>query len=219
MTEHENREKSIITVDLGKVASEIDPFYDNIKGLDRTGKAFGIFKKSYFAYKDKLELSSRLLETLSKGLIEQRQEPPNILNITFMHPFYYLGYVESVGHTMTNMIVMILVLCGKEFHVVERKWKVKHVTSIKELERRSISLTPKLDFLKENNIKEFSAAVDSELRNNIAHMDFQLEGKEIYIRGKPASSEIVKASANLFWALIGMADIIEKLAKDTGLSE
>jgi hypothetical protein len=220
MAEHKNRGlKSIITVQLDKLASEFDPFYDNIKGLDRTGKAFGIFKKSYLAYREKLKLSNRLLEICSKGLIERSQEPPNISRITFLHPFYYLGFVESVGNTVTNMIVMILVSSGIDFHVVEGKWKVEHVTSIKELEKRNLSLTAKLNFLKENKIREFSSAVDSDLRNKIAHMNFQFEREEIYVRGKPVSSEVGKAWANLFWALIAMIDIIEKLAKDTGLSE
>lgn len=131
-------DKSIITVELDKLCSEFDPFYDKIKSLDRTEKAFKIFKKSYFAYKNKLELSNRVFGTVSEGLIKLRKEPPNISRITFLHPFYYLGYVESMGNTMTNMIVMILISCGKDFHVVEGKWKVKHVTSIKELEKKNI---------------------------------------------------------------------------------
>jgi hypothetical protein len=220
MAEHKNRSpKSIITVQLAKLASEFDPFYEKIKGLDRKGKAFRIFKESYLAYRDKMKVSNRLLGIYSKGLIERLQEPPNISRITFMHPFYYLGFVESVGSTMTNMIVMILVSSGIDFHVVEGKWKVKHVTSIKELEkRRNLSLTTKLNFLKENKIKEFASAVDSDLRNKIAHMNFQLEGEEICVRRKPVFSEIGKAWANLSWALIAMVNIIEKLAKDTGLS-
>jgi len=210
--------KSIITVQTRKLASEFESFYNKIKALEQTKDNFKIFKKSYLSYQDRLDLSSKLFEMTSKGLIESRQEVPNVTRITFLHPFYYLGYVESIGNALTNMVVMILVACGIDFHVVKGKWRVKHITSIKELEKERVSLTRKLDFLKENGIKEFSNAIDSRLRNSIAHMDFQIRDVEIYVRGKPIASEVAKAYANLSWALSGMMLFIEQLAKETGLA-
>lgn len=211
--------KSIITVRLKKIGSEFEPFYEKIRTLEQTKNGFKIFKKSYLLYQDRLDLSSKLFEMTSKRLIESRQEPPNITRITFLHPFYYLGYVESLGNTLTNMVVMILVACGIDFHIIKGKWKVEHITSIKQLERERVSLTRKLDFLKENGIKEFSNAVDSDLRNKIAHMNLQIRDDEIYVRGKPIASEVSKASANMSWALGGMMSFIQKLAQEVGLTD
>jgi hypothetical protein len=216
--DEKQRSKSIITVQGKKIASEFEPFYDKIKALKPTEKNFKIFRKSYFAFVDRWELSHRLLEIGTKGLIEYREEAPDT-TVIYMHPFYYLGFVESEGNTITNMIVMILVASGIDFHLIKGKWRVKHIISFKELEKERIPLNTKLNFLREHGMKEFSNAVDNELRNLIAHMNFQVEGNEIYVRGKPIDTVVAKGYGNLLWALLCMEKFIYQLAEETGLAK
>jgi len=91
----------------------------------------------------------------------------------------YLGLVESLGVTLLDMVLLLLIGYGHE--VYTRGRHAKHVTSFKEL--TEIDLAFKLDFLKDNRINIAQKIVNRRLRNNIAHLKFRiLENGDIRAR-------------------------------------
>jgi hypothetical protein len=117
--------------------------------------------------------------------------------------------VESIGNTVTDIIVMILVANGIDFHVesVHSTPRIRHVNSIEDLDKNRVPLTAKLNFLRDNQISVFPSVVDSELRNKIAHMDFEIRRNQIWIKGKPGSEVVTLAWCRLITAI----ETVEKL--------
>lgn len=96
---------------------------------------------------------------------------------SFMKMFQYLGYVESLGVTLIDVLVFLLIAKGHQLHV-ERfhdRPRISHVSSFKEL--RYAKLASKLGFLESNELENVAKLVNRELRNDIAHLNFSIDGK------------------------------------------
>ena len=134
-----------------------------------------------------------------------------------MELFTYMGLVESIGNTLVNIVVMVLVANGRDFHIECRYAtpRIKHAISIKELEDERVPLTTKLNFLRDNGIKKLTAIIDSELRNEIAHLRFDFRKNRVVIKGKPAS-EI--ASAGTVRLIYGCMITLISIAEAVGIT-
>jgi len=84
--------------------------------------------------------------------------------------FAYLGLVESLGVTLVDMALILLIASGK--HVHTRGPFTKHVTSLNELEK--ISLSEKLELLKDEGLDIFEF-IDETRRNQIAHLKLTIQ--------------------------------------------
>jgi len=102
--------------------------------------------------------------------------------------FAYLGTAETLGNTIVDIVVMLVIANGRDFHIdcEYRTPRVRHVEKISDLYK--VSLATKLNFLRDNGIKILPSMVDSKLRNDIAHLNFKFDPdtEEIFIRNKPA---------------------------------
>ena len=90
--------------------------------------------------------------------------------------FHYLGFVESVASTFIDLLVLLVIFSGKDFHV-ERHRKIPriiHAETLSDLRGSEVSLSSKLSFLKRYGIKHSLKMIDRNLRNNIAHLDFEI---------------------------------------------
>jgi len=96
--------------------------------------------------------------------------------------YTYLGIVESVENWTTNILIMLLIASGKDFHI--KTPILRHVPSLKDLEKTYVPLKMKLDFLREYGIKTYPSVIDNKLRNDIAHFNFKIENNVVTIRGK-----------------------------------
>jgi len=85
----------------------------------------------------------------------------------------YLGLVESVGVTLMDIILLMLVANGKEIHT--RGAHAKHVETFEDLE--SIwDLDYKLSFLDSVEISIFrEKIINKDLRDKIAHLRFKIQ--------------------------------------------
>jgi len=169
--------------------------------LDVKSKELQLFKENYnyFVHKfaEKLEVFSNLLIFKDVPISDIRGQ------LTLL--FGYLGTVESIGNAIVDFLVILLVANGIDFHI-ERKYRtptIKHATLIRELEKDRVSLGTKLNFLRDNNIKTVPLIIDNELRNSIAHLNFTLKEKRIYIKGQDAILLVGNASRKLSF-LIGL---------------
>jgi hypothetical protein len=81
------------------------------------------------------------------------------------------------------------------------------------LEER-VPLATKLNFIEDCGITIFKSIIDTRLRNDIAHMNFDIDGDMVYIRGKPAIDMIVN-SVNKMWTAFDVQTSLMKEAKSS----
>jgi hypothetical protein len=83
----------------------------------------------------------------------------------------YLGLVESLGTTLTDMVLVMFIANGKEIHT--HGPFAKHVRTLEEL--RNIDLSHKLDLLREEKLHLFGSFLNRGDRNLIAHLKFKIQ--------------------------------------------
>lgn len=127
--------------------------------------------------------------------------------------------VESLGNTIVNLVVMLLVADGRDFHIECQHTtpRIKHAMTIKDLEIERVSLTTKLNFLRENGLKKFSSLVDTRLRNIIAHLKFDIKDGRVFIKGKHAPKLLIDSALKTFEALMTAEGSIRELARVKGI--
>lgn len=205
-----------------KVASELKPFLDFVRNMDKESREFKSFMQVQrdFVYSMKnvmavFEYLVKDLLNLSEGIKRGEISKLKARDIIYLL-FLYFGITESIGNRITDYLVMLLVANGRHFHI-ERIYgtpKIKHAESLDELEKERVSLTTKLNFLKEGGISESVSAIDSELRNAIAHLKISVKEDMIYIKGKPAVKVSIFGSVNLLWAVSAINKEVIQLTED-----
>ena len=83
----------------------------------------------------------------------------------------YLGLVESLGTTLTDMALVMFIANGTEIHT--RGAFTKHVRTLEEL--RDVDLNFKLDFLRNEKLNLFRTFLNRDDRNLIAHLKFKIQ--------------------------------------------
>lgn len=124
----------------------------------------------------------------------------------------YLGLVESLGVTLLDMVLLLLIGYGHEVHTRGRH--TKHVTSFEEL--ADVDLKFKLKFLKDNDINITQKIVNPDLRNIIAHLKFRVSENACMhdIRGPGNNRILIDDEISRFWSA---ADTLKLVFEDCGL--
>lgn len=120
----------------------------------------------------------------------------------------YLGLVESLGTTLTDMVLMMFIANGTEIHT--RGPFTKHVKTLEEL--RDIDLTCKLELLSEEGLKLFGSFLNREDRNLIAHLKFKIQDNG-EIRKHDNSPIHIDEDITRFW---DGADTLKLVFEDIG---
>jgi hypothetical protein len=194
---------------------ELRPYLD---GIRRTAKKnLANFKKSYVKFKERWDHSWDKLEFLIMGEMRDVTGDTKVSEQVF-DLFVYLGLVESLGNCIVDILVMLLVANGIDFHIESRHStpRIKHLSLMDELEKEKIPLSMKLNFLKDNKVVHFASIVDNKLRNDIAHLNFEIKENGIILRGKPATDAIEPCFRNLFESIAIVTDLLFDLAVDLG---
>jgi hypothetical protein len=108
--------------------------------------------------------------------------------------FAYLGLVESLGVTLMDMALILLIANGKEMHI--RGKGIRHVSTLKELRR--LDLVYKPEFLGANKLGFVGDVVDRHLRNDIAHLKFTIDEKG-EVKGSGCNIVNIDAVLTTFW--------------------
>lgn len=184
-----------------EITSELEPFLNGIKQLQKTSIEYTIFKETYAHFN--AELGDK--KTLFASMLPEEFDS-SCLKDNFYILFLCLGMVESVGNIMTDMLVMLIVANGKKF-----EHRRKNIVSINDLEDENnyISLGRKLKFLEENGLRNFVSILDSDFRNAIAHLNFEVKSNAVYIAGEDAYT---RAFTNLEKMTLAI-DIMSRLLK------
>lgn len=150
--------------------------------------------------RDKLNKSSDMMKSLSELLNlfgvkgKQKSQSQKIKQeleaaYSWLVAIVYLTDVEVIGDFFVNLTILLLTAKGIDFHLepdYEHRY-TRHAHLLEEIESPSIPLSTKLDFLTLNGLPFFSEWIDRTLRNDIAHMSFEISDKGDFIalrRGK-----------------------------------
>jgi hypothetical protein len=122
-------------------------------------------KEFYERWQDAEEIST-ILRGLKSQIAYQSEKVKSMSKL-----MAYLGLVESLGVTLTDIVLVMFIANGTEIHT--RGPFTKHVRTFEEL--RDVDLSYKLDFLKEEGLNLFKSFLNREDRNLIAHLKFKIE--------------------------------------------
>lgn len=193
-----------------KIKSELEPFLNGI----RTERAdFELFRRAYLGFMTRYARGWRVYNYIMQDIDESSK-----FGVTeeIRWLFVYLGIIESLGNAIVDMVIMLLVANGKDFHIECRYTtpRIRHAVSIRDLEKERVPLTTKLNSLKDNGILGLSSTIDSNLRNSIAHLKFDVDENEIHIGGKPAWPIISVNLRKLARAIATTRDLLSQLFKE-----
>lgn len=121
----------------------------------------------------------RALNTLRQvqPLLVDFGKTPHSKQKTFYDAAMYLFSVETSTNLIADILVMMLAAQGQFLHIEpDDKYRfIRHATTIEDLESSSVTLAMKLSFLKKSGLTCFQKYVDKNLRNKIAHFDFEID--------------------------------------------
>jgi len=194
---------------------QLKPLLDSIIKMDRTSKNSRILRQNFLeisAKKPKIEqIYNYMAEHVDILKKELATVPELSVRYFFNVAFLYLGVVEITGNYLVDFVITLLIANGHDFHIEStyRTPRIKHVVYLKELEEERVPLATKLNFIEDCGITIFRSIINTRLRNDIAHMNFEIKEDMVYIRGKPAI-EMINSS---IFKMLAAADAHESLMK------
>jgi hypothetical protein len=196
-----------------KIKSELEPFLEGI----RTKQAdFELFKKAYLYFNKRM---GRAVRTAISLTAESEKVKSDIFYL-----FLYLGLVESLGNSVVDLVVLLLVANGRDFHIECQHTtpKIKHALSIRDLETEKVPLTTKLNFIRDNNLGFLASLVDTKLRNIVAHLKFEIKDSNIYVRTRKGLRHLTRKYLDdvlrkMARGIIEAARLIDSLMKEKGV--
>lgn len=212
--------KGAIEKNLKNVKNEVTPFLDGIRILGAMSKEFQTFKKNYLEFTDKYKEKQKIISRFIDRNGERFKIPISEKEIDLL--FMYLGLIESVGNTLVDIIIMLIVANGIDFHIECRNRRIKHTTSIKDLEKERVPLSYKMEFLEDNGIKTLTSIIDSHIRNQIAHLSFTIKQDKIYVKNKKNKEKLAiplvfENIVTLLFASKDVEDLLISLADERKL--
>ena len=170
-----------------QVKEELDPLITRIiKVTDKTSPRYLELKENAKEWTKRfahaIELSGKIssLQTLWR----LTKEPQLLATLKLFH---YLGLVESIGTTILDMATLLLIADGHAFHV--HRPRVMHAKTFADIE--NVRMSDKLIFLRHNGLETLSEIVNRNLRNDIAHLKFDVDE-----RGKITTDHYSKLNIN-----------------------
>jgi hypothetical protein len=203
--------------------SQLKPLFDSVDKTKTytTSRNYRMFRQNLLELVPRLEKMKQIYGFMTHSLGHHvnapDEEPPTIAESSasdFEFAFLYLGIVEMGGNLLADLVITYLIATGHDFHLecAYRTPRIKHLTSLKELEEERVPLATKLNFIEDCGITIFKSIIDTQLRNDIAHMKFEIKGNTVYIRGKPAVFRIYDCLTKMRTALAEHISL-EKKAK------
>jgi len=96
---------------------------------------------------------------------------------TLRKAFLFLALFETTVTNMLDCLVFLMILNHHDFFIQQRR---KYAKSLRDIEE-SFGVAEKLDFLNLHDFSFLTENINNPLRNKIAHMDFDIEGKGVII--------------------------------------
>jgi hypothetical protein len=200
--------------------SQLKPLYDSVVKIDTTSQNFRVFNQNASGLIARIEKMKQIYSHMARHLEVRDGEPATVAESSVGHffdiAFFYLGIIEITGNFLADFVIVHLIATGHDFHIecAYRTPRIKHIIYLKELEEERVPLATKLNFIEDCGITIFKLIIDTRLRNDIAHMNFDIKDNIVYIRGKPAIDIINNSSLKLYTALQTHHSLMKKASSD-----
>jgi hypothetical protein len=154
-----------------EVRKQLNPLFFDFYGGSPT-------YKMYYRYEDQISQKIERAVDYLKTLVEtQRKMDVNPKAKSLLDAIECLSDVELIGNVFVDMTILLLIAKGRDLHM-EPDYKhryTRHATSLEDLESPTLPLSIKLDFLESNGLPFFTKWIDRDLRNKIAHLNFEID--------------------------------------------
>jgi len=182
-----------------KIKNELEPLIDTIMRVkDNQSFSYQVFKENAIEFHRRNKRAWEIYRAVSEL---KRSPHQNEKQESLKKLFAYLGRAESLGVTLIDMAVLLLIANGYDFHIEsERMPRIRHAFTFKDIER--VSTTAKLNFLRDHNMRTLSKMVDTKLRNMIAHLSFTIDDQGTIINERGRIIDIdskLQASRNIMY--------------------
>jgi len=196
-------------------ALQLKPLLNYVIETNRTPQDSKIFARNFLRLFDRIKKIRQIYEYMAQHLKQTAISKSSVFYF-FSIAFFYLGVVEITGNFLADFIIAHLIANGHDFHVecAYRTPRIKHITYLKELEEERVPLATKMNFIEDCGITIFRSIFDTKLRNDIAHMHFEIKDDRVYIRGKPAEDLIDSSIKKILAALDVHDKLMRKAASD-----
>jgi hypothetical protein len=199
---------------------QLRPLLDSVMKGGRTSEKSKIFRQNLLEITAKIEKIQQIYEYMAQRIDALAEELDTVAESSvryfFDTAFLYLGVLEITGNFLADFVIVHLIANGHDFHVecAYRTPRIKHVAYLKELEEERVPLTTKLNFIEDCGITIFRSIINTRLRNDIAHMNFEIKENTVYIRGKPAIDMINSSLSKMLTALDAHDSLMKKASLD-----
>jgi hypothetical protein len=117
------------------------------------------------------------IQPVIMALHQTKEVKQNRINETVIDAVFYLFSVEVSATLLINFFTILMHAKGIDPNIPVMSYGKeirRHATSLEDLESTYIPLTSKLEYLKYCKFPYFENYIDTNLRNKIAHMDFEI---------------------------------------------
>jgi hypothetical protein len=198
-----------------EVRSQLEPLFSEFYNGSRMYRAYYGYLKQL---DERLHRGHEFLNIIKHAYLAQTFEKKEHLarTLTVLVALLYLVEIELVGSGYVDMAILLLTEKGIDFHLepdYEHRF-TRHVASPKDLDSPSLTLGVKLDFLSMNGLPFFAKCVDRDLRNKIAHADFEIDANgKFYKLTERGKRKLVDVNSKHI-CLIDYVSAIDKIFKE-----
>jgi hypothetical protein len=121
----------------------------------------------------------------------------------------YLGLVESLGSTLMDIALLLLIANGLDVHA--RRGTLRHVTKLDEL--KNVETGDKLQILKTEGLEIFRKIFNAELRNIVAHLKFTIGENGEIVNKRNNQPVNIDGAISDFWFAV---DVFSTALTDAG---
>ena len=150
----ETREYKLLTTSL----------FPLIETIKTSGSSKRLLKPCAHTMVDRFRRSSKQMSLFKEAIKTEGNDELSTLRKAFV----YMGYFESSVTDLIDLVLMIFVVNHHDFYVYNNR---AYAQSLDDLD--NASLGEKLAFLNYHNLTIFSQYLNKDLRNKVAHMDFE----------------------------------------------
>lgn len=179
--------------------SQLKPLLDSVRDTVRSPQESKIFKQNCLELGARVGKIRQVYDSMAQHVDLLAEELATVdessVRYFFSIAFFHLGLIEITGNFLADFVILHLTANGHDFHIecAYRTPRMKHVVYLKELEEERVTLATKLNFIEDCGITVLKSIIDTKLRNDIAHMNFDIKDDKVYIRGKPAMNMITNS--------------------------
>lgn len=192
------------TTEYFQLLKELQPLIEGIASSRKVEELDKVLEEASSRSKKSGE-RMRVLKDDSKAGYESQAD-------TLRKGFLYLALFETSVTNILDLLVIVLVLNGHDFYVQPFGEYPRYAKDLDDLDNSGVA--DKLYFLKIHGFSMITDNINNKLRNKIAHMDFDTEGKGIIhvgIEEYNLQDEIVKLESILLLSaqVLGSAGLLK----------